>query len=209
MRSGEYIVQSAFPVVMAFACHVSSRPVQPACSRRCYTTVMMVRSLLSETATTKPAPFAPHSAIVDREPLALPNGKWVAVWVIVNIENWDIEKPIPRTVLSPPGNQVHVPDIPNWSWQEYGMRVGFRRLNEALVSRRIPVTMSVNGSVCVQYPRIAGAAEGRGLGVSRFREGAGLVSSDGRGIVPSLGAGVMPRFERNTLSLRGAFLPPA
>ena len=99
-----------------------------------------------------------YSAMADREPLALPDGKRVAVWVIVNIENWDIEKPMPRTVLPPPGNQIHIPDIPNWSWQEYGMRVGFWRLQEALASRGIPATLSVNGSVCSQYPRLAQGA---------------------------------------------------
>ena len=44
--------------------------------------------------------------------MALPDGKRVAVWVIVNIENWNIEEPMPRTVLSPPGGQTHIPDIP-------------------------------------------------------------------------------------------------
>ena len=110
----------------------------------------------------KPRDRIEYSAMADRPPLALPGGKRVAVWVIVNIENWDIERPMPRTVLPPPGHQVHIPDIPNWSWQEYGMRVGFWRFHEALVSRGIPVTMSVNGSVCVQYPRIAGAARDAG-----------------------------------------------
>ena len=110
----------------------------------------------------KPRDRIDYSAIVDRPPMALPDGKRVAVWVIVNIENWDIEKPMPRTVLPPPGGQTHIPDIPNWSWQEYGMRVGFWRLHEALTSRGIPATLSVNGSVCVQYPRLAGAARDAG-----------------------------------------------
>ena len=70
----------------------------------------------------KPRDRIDYSAMADREPLKLPDGKRVAVWVIVNIENWDIEKPMARTVLPPPGGQVHIPDIPNWSWQEYGMR---------------------------------------------------------------------------------------
>ena len=51
---------------------------------------------------------------------------------------------------------------PTGSWQEYGMRVGFWRILDALSSRGIPVTMSVNGSVCVQYPRIAAAAKDAG-----------------------------------------------
>lgn len=106
----------------------------------------------------KPRDRIDYSAMVDREPLKLPNGKRVAVWVVVNIENWDVEKPMARTVLPPPGGKVHIPDIPNWSWQEYGMRVGFWRFHEALTSRGIPATLSVNGSVCTQYPRLAQAA---------------------------------------------------
>ncbi|MEX2455487.1 MAG: polysaccharide deacetylase family protein [Rhodospirillaceae bacterium] len=110
----------------------------------------------------KPRDRIVYSAMADRTPLALPDGKRVAVWIVVNVENWDIEQPMPRTVLPPPGNRVHVPDIPNWSWQEYGMRVGFWRLHEALTSRGIPATLSVNGSVCSQYPRLAGAARDAG-----------------------------------------------
>ena len=110
----------------------------------------------------KPRDRIEFSAIADRAPLELPDGARVAVWVIVNIENWDIDGPLPRTVLPPPGHQVHIPDIPNWSWQEYGMRVGFWRFHEALAGRNIPVTLSINGSVCVQYPRLAEAAKDSG-----------------------------------------------
>ena len=110
----------------------------------------------------KPRDRIEFSAMADRAPLELPDGARVAVWVIVNIENWDIDGPLPRTVLPPPGHQVHIPDIPNWSWQEYGMRVGFWRFHEALASRNIPVTLSINGSVCVQYPRLAEAAKDSG-----------------------------------------------
>lgn len=106
----------------------------------------------------KPRDRIDYSAMFDREPLKLPGAAKVAVWVIVNIENWDIDGPMPRTVLPPPGHQVHIPDIPNWSWQEYGMRVGFWRFYEALTGLGIPATLSVNGSVCEQYPRLAEAA---------------------------------------------------
>lgn len=107
----------------------------------------------------KPRDRIDYSAMYDREPLKLPDGAKIAVWVIVNIENWDIDGPMPRTVLPPPGHQVHIPDIPNWSWQEYGMRVGFWRFYEALTGLGIPATLSVNGSVCEQYPRLADAAK--------------------------------------------------
>ena len=100
----------------------------------------------------------PYQAIVDRPRLKLPDGKRLAVWVILNAEEWRIERAMPRTVLPPPMGQPLLPDVPNWSWHEYGMRVGFWRQHAALVSRGIPVTFAVNGNVCSSYPRVACAA---------------------------------------------------
>jgi peptidoglycan/xylan/chitin deacetylase (PgdA/CDA1 family) len=97
----------------------------------------------------------PYQAIVDRPRLTLPGGKRVAVWVILNVEEWGIERPMPRTVLPPPMGQPLLPDVPNWSWHEYGMRSGFWRQQQALVSRGIPTTLAINGNVCNSYPRVA------------------------------------------------------
>jgi peptidoglycan/xylan/chitin deacetylase (PgdA/CDA1 family) len=99
-----------------------------------------------------------YSAIVDRPPLALPDGARIAVWTIVNVEEWDIEGAMPRTALSAPAGASAIPDVPNWSWHEYGMRVGFWRLKAALDRHRIQPTMAVNASVCTSYPRLARAA---------------------------------------------------
>ena len=98
-----------------------------------------------------------YSAIVDRKPWKLPKGARIAVWTIVNIEEWDIEKPMARQYLTAPQGVPTVPDIPNWAWHEYGMRVGFWRLHEALTTRKIPVTTSINANVCNAYPRVAQA----------------------------------------------------
>ena len=67
-----------------------------------------------------------------RPRLHLPGGARVAVWTIVNVENWSPSAPMPRTVLPPPMGQPLLPDVPNWAWHEYGMRVGFWRFLEAL-----------------------------------------------------------------------------
>ena len=99
----------------------------------------------------------PYQAIVDRPKLKLPDGKRIAVWVILNVEEWGIERPMPRTVLPPPMGQPLLPDVPNWSWHEYGMRSGFWRQHQALTSRNIPTTMAINGNVCNSYPRVASA----------------------------------------------------
>ena len=99
-----------------------------------------------------------YSAIVDREPVRLPDGARIAVWTIVNVEEWNIEAPMPRTVLPSPAGASVAPDVPNWSWHEYGMRVGFWRLKATLDKHNIKATMAVNASVCLSYPRVADAA---------------------------------------------------
>ncbi len=99
-----------------------------------------------------------YSAIVDRPALPMPDGKRMAVWTIVNVEDWSIERPMPRAILSPPMGQPLHPDVPNWAWHEYGMRVGFWRLLDVLKRYEIGVTLAINGIVCETYPRVAEAA---------------------------------------------------
>ena len=105
-----------------------------------------------------PKDRVPYSAIIDRPPLALPGGARMVVWTIVNVEEWGIERTMPRTVLTPPMGQPLKPDLPNWAWHEYGMRVGFWRLLECLERFDVAVTLAINGSVCRTYPRVAAAA---------------------------------------------------
>ncbi|MDA1090592.1 MAG: polysaccharide deacetylase family protein [Proteobacteria bacterium] len=104
----------------------------------------------------------PYSAIIDRPKLQLPGGARMAVWTIVNVENWDCTKAQPRTVLPPPMGKPLVPDLANWSWHEYGMRVGFWRIYDCLTRLGVIPTMALNGIVCENYPRIADAAKEAG-----------------------------------------------
>ena len=106
----------------------------------------------------RPRDRLPYSAIVDRPPLTLPGGARMAVWTIVNVEDWGIERAMPRTVLPPPMGQALLPDLPNWAWHEYGMRVGFWRLHECMRRFGITPTFAINGLVCKTYPRVAQAA---------------------------------------------------
>src|SRR3990170_4286596 len=100
----------------------------------------------------------PYSAIVDRPPLELPDGARIVVWTIVNVEEWAIERPMPRTVLPPPMGQPLLPDLPNWAWHEYGMRVGFWRFLDALGERGLKATLAVNGTACRMYEKACAAA---------------------------------------------------
>jgi peptidoglycan/xylan/chitin deacetylase (PgdA/CDA1 family) len=101
-----------------------------------------------------PSDRVPFQAIVDRPLWHLPDGNNLLVWVIVNVEHWSMANNMPRTVLSPPMGQPLLPDVPNWSWHEYGMRVGFWRIYDALVQRNIVPTLATNGIVCETYPRV-------------------------------------------------------
>src|ERR1700742_1902457 len=103
-----------------------------------------------------------YSPISERPPLKLPGGKRMAVWVIVNVEEWDINSPMPRTVLTPPAGGSPTPDIPNWAWHEYGKRVGFWAILKVFDDCRIPGVLAINGSAIAAYEPVARAARERG-----------------------------------------------
>jgi allantoinase len=99
-----------------------------------------------------------YSPIAGRAPLELPDGARMVVWTIVNIEEWDIDRPMPRTVLTPPAGGSPKPDIPNWAWHEYGNRVGFWRMLEVLDELEIRAVLAINGTAVGSYPAISRAA---------------------------------------------------
>jgi allantoinase len=96
-----------------------------------------------------------YSAIVDRPRLDYPGNPRIVVWTIVNLEVWDISRPMARQVLPAPMGQPLLPDVPNWSWHEYGMRVGVWRFFELLRALSIRPTLSINARVCMDYERVA------------------------------------------------------
>ena len=103
-----------------------------------------------------------YSAIVDRPPLKLPGGARLVFWTIVNYEVWDIAKPMARQVLPAPAGQALIPDVPNWSWHEYGMRVGAWRFFDLYARLGIRPTLAINARVCEDYPRVAEEAKRNG-----------------------------------------------
>ncbi|HTW52879.1 MAG TPA: polysaccharide deacetylase family protein [Stellaceae bacterium] len=102
-----------------------------------------------------------YSPISQRKKLVLPDGARLALWVIVNVEEWDINEAMPRTVLTPPAGGSPLPDIPNWAWHEYGNRVGFWRMLEVFDDLRVPAVLAINGSAIARYTAIVDAAKER------------------------------------------------
>ncbi|MFE9751411.1 polysaccharide deacetylase family protein [Saccharothrix saharensis] len=109
----------------------------------------------------KPTERIDYDPITGRPPLQLPEGARVAVWLIVNVEQWADTEPMPRTVLTPPAGGTSTPDVPNWAWHEYGNRVGFWRLLNVIDRHAIPAAFAVNGSAITAYPQITDAALSR------------------------------------------------
>lgn len=105
----------------------------------------------------KPGERIDYLPIIDRPKLSLPGGKRIIAWPVVNVEEWDVTREMPRTMLGPPGGATILPDIPNWTWHEYGMRVGIWRMMEALADRGITPTLCLNAKVLETRPRLAAA----------------------------------------------------
>jgi len=109
-------------------------------------------------ARTLPTDRIAYSAIAERPRLELPGGARMALWVIVNVEEWDATQVMPRTVLTPPAGGQPSPDVPNWAWHEYGNRVGFWRILKVFDEFSIPAVLAINGSAIAAYPPIVRAA---------------------------------------------------
>jgi allantoinase len=110
----------------------------------------------------KPRERVAFSAIIDRPALRFPAGVRLVVWPIINLEEWEIERPMARQVLPAPTGAALLPDLPNWSWHEYGMRVGVWRFLAAFDRIGARGTLSINAKVVESYPRVAQASKERG-----------------------------------------------
>ena len=102
------------------------------------------------------------SAIDSRPPLKLPDGLRLILWPLMSLEQWDIARPMARMVITPPQGQPMLPDHPNWSWHEYGMRVGFWRLKKVFERLKMTPTVTVNGRACEAYPSVIQAVADAG-----------------------------------------------
>jgi peptidoglycan/xylan/chitin deacetylase (PgdA/CDA1 family) len=105
-----------------------------------------------------PNPRIPFQMSSERLRLEPFRGKPLMVHPVVNIEYWPFEQKMPRGILPPPhGAQVEPPDLPNYSWVEYGMRCGMPRLFDVLARRTIKASAFINAQCADVYPSLAKA----------------------------------------------------
>ncbi len=99
-----------------------------------------------------------YSSPFHRPPVKLPGNARLGVWFILNVEEWDIHATIARSYLpAPQGVQTPAPDVPNYSWFDYGLRVGFWRIKRVLDRHGVRATVSLNAPVCNEYPQMVRA----------------------------------------------------
>ena len=85
-----------------------------------------------------------------RKPLEWPNGARVALILTFNLETWDLTKDTDKPYYAGgpailpdilPGN---TPDFPNYTWREYGQRVGIWRLFELFDELGVKASCTTN-----------------------------------------------------------------
>jgi peptidoglycan/xylan/chitin deacetylase (PgdA/CDA1 family) len=102
-------------------------------------------------------PRIPYELSSDRKKLKGPGGKRLLVHLVINVEHWRFDAAMPRKIITAPHGAENVPDIPNYSWAEYGMRCGMPRLLKLITERGLAASTSINAGVVDAYPACAEA----------------------------------------------------
>jgi peptidoglycan/xylan/chitin deacetylase (PgdA/CDA1 family) len=100
------------------------------------------------------------SIITERKPFLWPGNKTLAVWIAPNVEVWNYESPEGQAVS--PNTKRIVPDVVNYAWREYGLRVGLWRIADVLDAAGVKATIALNSLVCEHYPQAIAEMKKRG-----------------------------------------------
>jgi allantoinase len=96
----------------------------------------------------------------DKRPkITWPNGAHVAFWVAPNIEFYELDPP--KNPARAAWARPH-PDVLNYAYRDYGNRVGFWRMLEAMERSGVRGSVSLNVAMCEHHPEIIAACAERG-----------------------------------------------
>jgi peptidoglycan/xylan/chitin deacetylase (PgdA/CDA1 family) len=96
-----------------------------------------------------------YSPITQRPVYDWPGGKRLAVYIGLNLEWFSFGEGL-GAELAPGGPP---PDVLNYSWRDYGNRVGVFRLAELFARLKLPVSLIVNSRMCEEAPQAIAAFE--------------------------------------------------
>ncbi|MGB7259520.1 MAG: polysaccharide deacetylase family protein [Pseudolabrys sp.] len=95
----------------------------------------------------------PYSPIDERPVYDWPGGKRLAVYIGLNLEWFSFGEGL-GAELAPGGPQ---PDVLNYSWRDYGNRVGVFRLADLFAELKLPVSVLVNANMYEHAPQAVAA----------------------------------------------------
>lgn len=123
--------------------------------------LLSVRAQAQERSTTIRRPERyDDSFIFERKPFTWPGGKTLAVWIIPNVEVWQFDSAAGAAISPNTNNQV--PDVINYAWRDYGIRVGLWRIADVLDEAGVRATVALNSKVCEVFPKAIEEMKRRG-----------------------------------------------
>ncbi|MFC3125622.1 polysaccharide deacetylase family protein [Pseudoroseomonas globiformis] len=104
-----------------------------------------------------------YHAWPDRPAYSWPGGAKLAVYLGISLQHFSFGEGLGAEICPGPngGGGPH-PDVLNYSWRDYGNRVGAWRLIEMLDALRLPATVLVNSSMYHHAPALVAAHRARG-----------------------------------------------
>ncbi len=101
-------------------------------------------------------PWFPYSAVRSRPAFTWPDGRKLAVAVVLDLTAVEWEAPGTDTPVRPPGGRgpQPYPDLPRMSHREYGHRVGIFRLLDRLEEIGVRPAVVIDVLTAEQYPRL-------------------------------------------------------
>jgi peptidoglycan/xylan/chitin deacetylase (PgdA/CDA1 family) len=126
------------------------------------------------------------SFIFERKPFTWPGNKTLAVWIVPNVEVWRYDSPSGQAIT--PNDRGIVPDVVNYAWREYGMRVGLWRFADVLDAAGIKATVALNAAVVEHHPKAVDEMRKRGWefmghGITNSENLAGLTLDTERNLI--------------------------
>jgi len=100
------------------------------------------------------------SFITERKPFKWPGNNTLAVWFAPNVEVWQYDSAFGVGITPNPTN--YVPDVFNYAWREYGIRVGLWRLADVFDAAGVKATVALNSQVCEVFPKAIEEMKKRG-----------------------------------------------
>jgi len=96
----------------------------------------------------------PYLGINNRDSYSWPNGSKLAIYIGLNLEHFSFGEGLGARLV--PSTEME-PDVLNYSWRDYGNRVGAWRLESLFDTLQIPVSLLVNTSIYDYCPELIAA----------------------------------------------------